>query len=111
MYFDIKVKHLLADAPKHIVTSLRILKTLPSRVRQIISPHIQSGAWHAHSENILLSLLTSHDRMERDFAVNEILKVRGEKEYGDASVRARLTPELNFDAKNYNLVLNNHVCS
>ena len=99
MYFDIKVKHLLTDAPRHIVTSLRILKTLPTQVRKVISPHIQSGAWHAHSENVLLSLLVSHDRIEREFAVDKILKVRGEEEYGDDSVRARVTPKLNFNAQ------------
>ena len=36
--------------------------------------------------------------MEREFGVNHILKPRGEKEHGDNSPRARVTPKINLDA-------------
>ena len=36
LYFDMKVKHYISDAPYHILTSLRLLKTQPKKVVQII---------------------------------------------------------------------------
>ena len=37
LYFDIKVKHMIVDAPYHILTSLRILKTQSNPVMQLPS--------------------------------------------------------------------------
>ena len=56
-YYDIKVKHSLADAPRHILTQLRILKTQPEAVKKAVTPYVKSGAWYTHTENVLLSLL------------------------------------------------------
>ena len=98
LYFDIKVKHLLIDAPRHILTSLRLLRAEPKSVSKVISPFIQSGAWNAHPENLLLCLLASQDPVERCFAVDKILESRGSEEFGDESVRTRITPKLNFSA-------------
>jgi hypothetical protein len=47
LYFDIKVKHHLEDAPYHILTELRILKTLPHKVRNAITFYNRTGAWYA----------------------------------------------------------------
>ena len=98
LYYDIKVKHYLVDAPLHALTSLKLLRAEPEEVRHIITPYIQSGAWHAHPENLLLSLLASNVEAEREFAVDKILSLRGDKMFGDDSVRPRLTPKLNFGA-------------
>lgn len=98
LYFDIKVKHFIVDAPYHILTSLRILKTQPKKVRDSVSFYIRTGAWYAHSECVLLSLLASPVPADRKFAVNQILKVRGKEEFGDTSVRVRITPKLNLSA-------------
>ena len=54
--------------------------------------------FHAHSESLLISLLASSLNEIRTFAVNIILKVRGDSEQSDASVRNRKKPTLNFDA-------------
>ena len=96
MYYDIKVNHLIVDAPRHILTSLRLLRSEPGKVSDIVSPYIQSGAWHACTENLLLSLLASSDDKERGFAVDKILQCRGDSEYGDNSVKLRSIPTLNF---------------
>ena len=98
LYFDIKVKHLIVDAPRHILTSLRLLRSEPKVVTEIISPYIQSGAWYAHPQNLLLSLLASNNSEERNFAVDMILEHRKDNEYGDSSARIRITPKLNFSA-------------
>ena len=60
--------------------------------------YIRTGAWYAHPECLLLSLLASSESADRDFAVNKILILRGEQEYGDDSVRPRVTPKLNLSA-------------
>ena len=93
-----KVHHLIKDAPHHILTSLRILRTQPKRVKDVITFYVRSGAWYAHSECLLLSLLASSDFEDRKFAVKQILKLRGSKEYGDNSVRPRITPKMNLSA-------------
>ena len=50
MYFDIKVHHMIVDAPYHVLTSLRILKTIPKKVKDIITFYVKTGAWYAHSQ-------------------------------------------------------------
>ena len=97
LYFDIKVMNSLIYGPQHILESIRIYRKQPKAVQDIIKNHIVRGAFHAHPENILLCLLASQDEEDRVFAVDTILKIRGESEYGDKSVRPHKTPRLNFD--------------
>ena len=99
LYYDIKVKHLMTDAPRHVLTGVKLLRQQPMVVRKVITPHIQSGAWYAHPENLLLSLLSSSDRAEREFGVEKVLTARGSNVYGDNSPRPRHTPPLNFSAE------------
>ena len=97
-FFDIKVRHLLVDAPYHILTTLRILKTQPKIVQKTVTFYIRKNAWYAHPECLLLSLLSSSDFEDRQFAVDQILQKRDGNEYGDNSVRPRITPKLNLAA-------------
>ena len=98
LYFDIKVKHTLADAPYHILTQVQLLKEQPKQVQDIVSFYVRTGAWYAHHENVLISLLASSIYEDRKFAVEQILKLRGKAEFGDMSVRPRKTPKLNLSA-------------
>ena len=45
-----------------------------------------------------MSLLASQNKEEREFAVGQILKIRGESDLGDMGCRDRVTPFLNMDA-------------
>ena len=98
LYFDMKVKHYISDAPYHILTSLRLLKTQPKKVRDSITYYVRTGAWYAHPECLLVSLLASSNLQDRQFAVDQILNLRGKEEYGDNRVRPRRTPKLNLSA-------------
>ena len=98
VFFDIKVKHHIADGPYHVLKQIRILRTLPKRVQDSITFYVRTGAWFAHPECLLLSLLGSSDSSDRNFAVDQILKLRGSSEYGDSSVRPRITPKINLRA-------------
>ena len=97
-YFDIKVLHQLEDGPYHILTELRILRTQPKIVQDIVTIYVRTGAWYAHSENVLLSLLSSKSLSDRTFAIDKILTMRGNSDLGNMSVRQRITPKLNLNA-------------
>ena len=64
----------------------------------IVKPYVQTGAWFAHPEALLLTLLASKNKEDRQFAVEKVLQLRGE-EFGDMEPRSRRTPKLNFEAK------------
>ena len=98
VFFDIKAKHHIEDAPYHLLTQLRILRTQPKKVQDAVTYYVRTGAWYSHPECLLLSLLASTDSNDRNFAVNQILKLRGHSEYGDSSVRPRVTPKINLRA-------------
>ena len=98
MYYDIKVQHHIKDAPLHLVHTLQLLAQQSEEVKEVVTKVIVRGAYSAHSENLLTSLLCSDNQEERRFAVNEILKVRGGQEEGDMSVRIRRNPKINMAA-------------
>ena len=60
--------------------------------------YIRSGAWFAHSEPLLLTLLASNDKDERSFAVETISKLREGRDRGQKDPRPRRTPNLNIEA-------------
>jgi len=91
-----KVHHMIVDAPYHVLTSLRILKTIPKKVKDIITFYVKTGAWYAHSEFLLLSLLSSPTLADRQFAISQIKKLGGNADFGDSYVRPRITPKLNL---------------
>ena len=98
MYFEIKVKHAIVNGPGHILTQLRLLRQQPKEVIDIVAPFARTGAWFAHSEAVILSLISSPNREEREFGVARILERRKDDPYGDTKVRPRKTPYLNMDA-------------
>ena len=59
----------------------------PKCVKEIVVPVINRGAYHIHSENILLSLLVSKDKEERNMAVDIITRIRQGSDKGNKSVR------------------------
>ena len=98
LFFEIKAKDNLEEGPHHIVSQLRVLKNFPAKIRDIVTPIIRLGAWHAHPENVLLSLLASEEKESREFAVEQTLKIRGTDDHGNMKVRPRKTPKLNMSA-------------
>ena len=98
LFFDIKVRDGLKDAPNHIITQLRILGTLPSAINEIVTPYIKLGAWYAHPESVLLSLLASENPEDRYFAVTSILRHREMADKGDMTVRPFRVPDIILEA-------------
>ena len=75
MFFEIKVKHTLDQGPRHVLTQLQLIRQQPKEVQVIVLPYAMSGAWFAHSEPLLLSLVCSPSKEDREFGVNKILQV------------------------------------
>ena len=57
------------------------------RVKEIVIRVKNRGAYHTHSENILLSLLVSNNKEEQNMAVDIITKIRQGSDKGDKLVR------------------------
>ena len=59
---------------------------------------VEKGAWHAHPEHILLSLLSSTKEEDRHFAITKIASIRNGANLGDSSIRPFAPPKLNWNA-------------
>ena len=70
-----------------------------------MTPYIRSGAWFSHSEALLLTLVSSPIKEEREFGVNRILEIRGQEVYGDLSGRPWMTPIINLEAKTLTILI------
>ena len=98
LYFDIKVEHHLRFGPHHVVTTLQILKKQTPEVHDIIKDTVIRGAYHAHRENILTSLLCSHEKSDREFAVKKILNLRKGSNVGNLGLRIHQKPKIRLNA-------------
>lgn len=98
MFFDIKVQHHIKYESHHLITALTLLSEQSDEVQKIITPYIIRGAYSAHSENILSTLICSDDKEDRVFAVDKIMQIRAGAELGDKSLRLRRNPTVNLQA-------------
>ena len=64
--------------------------------QEIVVPYIKS--WHAHSENLLVAMISSHDPALQSFAVIKLLNIRKGSNCSDASACVFIPPKLNFNA-------------
>ena len=64
-----------------------------------VTKYVESGAWFAHSEHILQTLLASDDETERRFAVKTIIGLRGKSELDGSNICPYRIPPLNWQAE------------
>jgi hypothetical protein len=99
-WFDIKCEPSFLSGPKHVLKEVCIVRDiLPKKITDVIFKFVESGAWMAHSEVLLLSLICSQDEEERRFAINKILQIRGNVDVGSRDVRDYHVPQLNWNAQ------------
>ena len=96
LWFEIKQKPNIQQAPFHVLRQVQLLRLLPLTNQEIVAPYIKS--WHAHSKNLLVAMISSDDPALRSFAVSKLLNIRKDTNCGDASVRVFIPPKLNFNA-------------
>ena len=74
---------------------IKLLYRLKSQIMEVKgAKSFQNEAFHAPSESVLISQLASSSKQNKTFAVNTIMKVRGNSELGITSVRSRKKYEL-----------------
>ena len=104
MWFTIKSKPSIIYGPRNYFRQLQLLNYLPQKVKEIVMENTSRSAYHAHPENILLSMLADDNKDVRVKAVGEISKMRNSSDHpdkGDISVRKFIEPNLNYNCKNY----------
>ena len=109
MWFEIKTKPNLTDAPKHWFKLLQIANRLDEEIKEIVKKNITRNSYYFHSESILLCYAASEVRSEREYAVRMIKLVRCCQEdpsLGRQIPRVRQNPKkLNFDATSLDEVI------
>ena len=109
MWFQIKTKPNLTDAPKHWFKLLQIANRLDEEIRDIVKKNITRNSYYFHSESILLCYAASEVRSEREFAVRMIKLIRCRQEdpsLGRKLPRVRQNPKkLNFAAASLDEVI------
>ena len=104
MWFEIKADSSLIAGPRHKLKEIELISKMKGRdekskqVKEIAKKFVQKGAWHAHSEHILLALLSSQNEDDRRFAVEKISAIRNGAIIGDSSPRPFTPPKLNWNA-------------
>ena len=104
MFFEIKANYSIVAGPHHKLKEIQILRTMngkdvrSKKVKEIAMKFVEKGAWHAHPEHVLLSLLSSADEEDRHFAITKIASIRNGADLGDSSVRPFTPPKLNWHA-------------
>ena len=101
MWFDIKCEPLYKDGPKHVLSSIKRFKLLPRHIKPFVEKRIRDNAYFAHSENLLMAMVADPDQSKRKKAVEIIEGIRGQDIFGDDSPRSFKVPELNFEAEEY----------
>ena len=86
------------EGPYHILKLLSLVDQQRQEVQDNVLPLVQTWAWFAHPEPLLLPLLASSNEEDRNFGFDQILKIRGDSDYGDKKPRARKTPTINMKA-------------
>ena len=104
MWFSIKSKPSIIYGPRHYFKQIQLIRALPKKVQEVVKENISRSAYHAHPENILLSMLGDESQEVRAKAVDLITKLRegsNDPDKGDTSVRKFIVPELNYNCKRY----------
>ena len=87
VFLDIRHKSRVQQAPNHLVKEIMLIKQHCTEEEKVkVCKAVQDNGFMAHHESVLLSLLGSEDRSDRDFAVDLILQIR---DLGDMSWPAK----------------------
>ena len=118
IWFRVRLYPKGTDAPRHYFRWMRVLKTFSEDIQVTVLPILENGLYWFHSENLLLSALSDENIKIRRHAVNQILKIRHDKDLQNAienkqkrikkskkrtykKQRVFVKPIINYDAENY----------
>lgn len=100
-WFNIKCNHRLQDAAEKFFYIVKLSKVLRAEERKIVHCVLAINFFSAHSESILIGMLSHQNLQYRKFALNLIFNARRLRKdsFNDSSVRKFTCPTINFDAK------------
>ena len=99
---EIKMKNILPEGPKHFLALvIRVEKYSTEEEKEHLRPILQFNGYQAHPECVLVAMVASGDREEREKGVEQILRMRKlkkQKPRGRKKIRKFKVPQLNFEA-------------
>lgn len=101
MWFNIKTKPTIKDAPLNLWRTIRLSRYLREDLREIIDKTIQRNAFFAHSESLLVAMLADERRHIRELAMRRILSIRTKESAAQGKIRKFEIPTINFLANDY----------
>lgn len=96
MWFIIKSNPSCENGAKHVWQTIQLTRYIRDDLRAIIDPVIQRNAFFAHSENMLISMISDPRLYIRELAMRRILNAKKRKDPGE--IRPFIIPQLNLDA-------------
>lgn len=77
IFLDIRHQNKVQNAPYHLVKELELVRTNCNQEEQMrVLKAVQDNGFMAHHESVLLAMLGSEERSEREEGVKTILKIR-----------------------------------
>ena len=102
-HLDVIKCPLLTEGARHCFRLVERIRLVAPEIQEVVKVNMKRNSFYFHSELLLLSLLTSQELEEREFAVKTILDIRkkaGNEDEGDDTFKIRKYPrEINFDAE------------
>ena len=80
------------------------VRDLPAKVQDVVKPVIQTNAFFAHLENLLLSMVMDDRPQVRELGLRRILKSKTTSAKGKG-ISNFLVPTINFDANAYHDII------
>ena len=99
LWFSIKRKNLLQDAPMHLYCMLAWSRYLNARLQAIVDRVIERNAFAAHPKNVLFAMLHDERAHIRELGCRRIQKARSSE--NPQAVRQFAVPPINLDATDY----------
>lgn len=99
-WFQIKKNELAVHGPKNLFFLMKRSNLIVNcKAKKIVRKCIRRNAFFAHSENVLLAQLASHDTSERNDGISKVLELR--RENNTRGIRSFRVPKINFAAKSW----------
>ena len=101
MWFAVKSSAHYKDAPRLLHKTIQLVKKQDSRIQIIVLKNLQGNSYCCCQENFLYAMLLDDEKVVRDHALNQILKIRLSRETNPdfkPKIKAKTVMTLNFNA-------------
>ena len=86
---------------KHIFDMISKGLYLPQDLKTVFHSVIQTNAFFAHPENMLIAMITDEKYEIRELGLKDILEARNHQGDDCVNIRKFMVPKINFEAKEY----------